>query len=472
MGNHDLTWPALTLLIGAVAWVIGTGLRRGSLLSPYSLILLILLSIFGVRPLLMPGALEHFDFYGHNIASGYRQASIIGFVGTACFIVGYVARQLLARRNPRQVQEEKRPLLPGINPGRAHTVAWALIGAWFVAMIALGGGTQFLAVLFAGRSEEANNPMAGVPAIVPALPVVACLMAATIRFKWERLRRYTRGQNLAYWLVAVMAVIPPSASGSRRFLIPSVVVMVVGALGTSWARKVRPVSLVAGFAGFLILAVIPFVRSAGSRTGRTDLVGAIGDYFETEGVRGVLNNFFLSYDTEMFNWVAYFAPRMGDTIPYGWGRGTIGEALTMPLPAALSPFERWADVLLTYAFGGGCASGVPCPVPSIIGVLYTDLAWVGLAFGMAGLGALCAGFEPALLRSSGSATAALLLCAGFAVLFARGSSLAQVWIAVQVFIAWWAVYQATSTLSGPPRISLRTGRQRVNPALPHDKVTL
>lgn len=470
MGNYDLTWPALTLLVGAVAWVVGTGLRRGSFLSPYSLILLILISIFGFRPLLMPSEPASYAFYGFNIANGYALATIIGFVGTTSFIMGYGVRRMTRSRNPRGDDSHA---FPRVTPRRATAAAWALLGAWLLIMIVVGGGPGFLTLLFAGRSETVNDVFSGVPAFVPALPVVACLLVATVRFQWERLRRYTRSQNLAYWVILIAAVVPPSALGTRRFLIPSVLIMIIGALGRSWNKKVRPSWVVAGVAGFLILAIVPFVRSAGSRVGsRTDLLGAMSVYFRDEGARGTLDNFFLSYDTEMFNWVAYFAPRMGERIPYGWGKGTFGEVLSSPLPAALTPFDRWNDVLLTYAFDSACSLKTVCPVPSIIGVLFTDLSWIGLVFGMAALGAACAGFEKSLLRSSGSATAALLLIAGFSVLFARGNSMAQVWIAVQVFVVWWAAYIALGTFAVPSKRSTGSARPYSRTARVRNEVPL
>lgn len=449
MGNYELTWPALTLLIGGVSWVVGTGLRRGTLLSPYSLIVLILISIFGFRPLLMPSESASFSFYGYNIANGYEIATIIGLIGTVSFVAGYSALRFTHRRTASLMIFSQR--IPNVTPRRAATAAWILLATWVLTMIVIGGGPSFLAVLFAGRSEAVNTVFSSVPAFVPALPVVACLMAATARFNWERLQRYTRSQNFAYWLVAAAAVVPPSALGTRRFLIPSVLIMIIGALGRSWNKKIRPAWFFAGVAAFLILAIVPFVRSAGSRVGgRTDLLGAMSVYFREEGARGTLDNFFLSYDTEMFNWVAYFAPRMGDKIPYGWGKGTFGEVLSSPLPASLSPFERWNDVLLQYAFDAPCSLETVCPVPSITGILFTDLSWVGLIFGMAALGALCSGYERRLFQASAVTTAALLLFAGFSVLFARGNSMAQAWIAVQVFVVWWVAHTAISVLTPAP----------------------
>lgn len=444
MNSTDMFWPTMTIFIGIVGWLIGTRVRRGSALSPYSLMLLILVSIFGVRPLLMPAEPESYDFYGYSISSGFQAAAFLGFLGTLMFVLGsmfwsYVLRQLHERKTsvPKPIVE-----LPTWMPRRATAIAWGLSGSWLLLMIVLGGGVGFISLLFAGRSADVISRLENVPAFVSALPVIGCLTVATVRFQYERTLKYTRGQSLAYWLVAVTAVVPPLALGTRRYLIPSILIAVIGALANNWHGKIKLTWIATGAAGFLALAIIPFVRSAGSRTalgGDSDLIGAMGLYFKEEGLRGTLNNFFLSYDTEMFNYVAYLSKTMGSSVPFGMGRGTIGELVAMPLPAAITPFQRWNDVLLTYAFGANCSYETACPVPSIVGVLYSDLALPGLILGMFAIGIMAARFETSMLISSGAKTSMLLLIAGFSVAFARGNSMAQVWIAVQCFIVWWVV---------------------------------
>lgn len=466
MTSDSVLWPTLTLILGAVAWFLGTGMRRGSMLSPFSQILLILISIFGFRPLLMSGEPESFIFYGYNIANGHALASLIGFVGLLGFTLGYsFQRVAVSKRAAVGTVEELQFEPPVMSPERAAVVAWSLLAIWMLAMMFVGGGPSFLILLFEGRSEAVNKVFAGVPAIVPALPVVGCLMAATVRFRWERAHLYTRSQNITYWVLAVVAVIPPSALGTRRFIIPSVLIMLLGALANTWNRKVRPGWLLGGAAAFLVLAVVPFVRSAGSRVGgETDLLGAMSVYFRDEGLRGTLSNFFLSYDTEMFNYIAFFAPRMGETIPYGMGRGTVGEIFAMPIPAAFSPFDRWNDVLLNYAFASHCSLETVCPVPSIIGVFYTDMSFPAVVAGMFILGITAANFERSILHSSGNLTALLLLVGGFSVLFARGNSMAQLWIAVQVFVLWWMACKVALALSfrrpAPQPTGTRTARVR------------
>lgn len=455
-------WPTLTILVGMLAWVFGTGFRQGPLVSPFSVSLLMLVSIFGVRPLLMLDT-GTYDFYGINISSGFADATVIGFVGVLSLVIGY-GFAVLIRHAPKSRQSGmpirvtdasgRRTLLVTPAPlesaaGAQATPAWvtspmlttgsagaalALLALWLFAMISLGGGLSYISLLFAGRSQLVGETFENVPALVPALPVIAALIVALTRFRFERIRHYTLPQSVLYWIVVALCIIPPSALGTRRFLVPSIVAALVGAAGSNWHRRIRLRWIAGASVAFIALAIFPFVRSAGSRTGDASLLGAMGEYFGEEGVRGVLNSFFLSYDTEMFNYVAYLAPRLGETIPFGLGRGTVGEALLAPVPSVLLPFETWSNQLLTGIFGGGCAV-VSCPVPSIIGTLYYDLAFPGLILGMLILGMLCAGFERRFLASTGVMTSLFLLMTGFTTVIVRGNPISQLWIAAQC----WAV---------------------------------
>lgn len=428
-------WPYLTILFSLVAWVLSTRLRFGSIVSPFSTVLLMLAAIYGVRPILMYEA-GSFDFYGINIENGVDAASFVGFVGIVALIAGYGFATIARRRRqpgslwatPSFAQSLSRK-----QPSASFIVALSFLFLWLLLMIVLGGGVGFLAVLFAGRSADAGAAFAGVPAVVLAIPVISALLIAAVRFRYERFAPYSLRQSVGYWIVGFLCIVPPSALGNRRFLIPSLIALIAGSLAARWSKRLTLKWVVLAAVGFLALAILPFVRSAGSRTGRTDLIGAMLDYFDAEGLSGVFESFFLSYDTEMFNYVAYLAPRLGESIPFGYGRGTVGELLLAPLPSNLLPFQTWSNELLRLTFGGSCGQ-VACPVPSVIGTLYYDLAFPGLVIGMLLIGMLCASFEGRLLRSDGWRVGLLLLLAGFAPVFARGNFISQLWIAGQCFV--------------------------------------
>lgn len=426
--------PWLTLCIGVVGIVAITGLRRGSLLSPASVTLVMLVAIFGVRPIMMVSR-DNYRFYGGtNILDGYAVAAYVGLVSVTAFLLGYLVSASGRNRTvvadaPARLVEVPRPL----NVGLAGRTSLGVLILWLALMILAGGGVSYLGVLFQGRGAGGEAALAGLPAIIPALPVVAALLVALARIETERIRPLTVREKCWYWLVLVLAVIPPTALGSRRFLLPSLLAALIAAMGTRWSKIVTLRMIVLAFASFLALSVIPFVRSSGSRTGSPGLLGAMRDYFGERGIGGTLENFFLSYDTEMFNYVAFLATRLGDSIEYGWGRGTIGEALVSVIPAGISPYPRWSNVILIEAFGGACGVSY-CPVPSASGVLFYDLGLAGVFVGMCLLGALSARFEANFIASNGSKLVILLTLASFTPQIIRGNSIAQLWIAIQIIV--------------------------------------
>lgn len=434
--------PLSTTILSIVALILVTGFRRGSALSPMSLALVMLGSIFGVRPLLMI-QLGSFDFYGTTIKSGFNASAAIGLSATIAICLGFAYGRLSERQvlgvNPTYAMPPLKDIAEEIVPSKSTSLntvaitAIAILLLWLLTMVAVGGGISFLTILFAGRSDAVEQRVANMPAIIPALPVVASLMLATSRIRINRVRPMRTAETLQYWAVMALCVIPPSALGNRRFLIPTLVAGLLGAATRTWNRRISLQMVLAGVAGFLVLAVFPFVRSAGSRTGKTDLLGAMSDYFGTYGVGQVVQDFFVSYDTEMFNYIAYLAPRLGSELPYGLGRGTLGEALLAPLPSSLSPWITWSNVLLDKAFGGGCAE-LYCPVPSVVGVLYYDLGTIGVLLGMLLIGLLFSTFERNYLRAEGNRLLLLVGFASFAPLIVRGNSISQLWILVQVVL--------------------------------------
>lgn len=315
----------------------------------------------------------------------------------------------------------------------AAVVSVSLLLLWLGLMATIGGGPAYLALLFAGRGAGAEASLAGVPAIVPALPVVAGIFVAIARINVVRGRALRRGENLLYWAVIVLTIIPPTALGSRRFLLPSVIAAILGAMSPNWYRRVPVKMAVLGAAGFLALTAIPFVRSSGSRAADRNFLEALADYFGDEGLSGSLKNFFLSYDTEMFSYIAYLAPRLGDQIPFGLGRGTAGEAFLTVVPSSLFGYERWSNVILIELFGGACGPSY-CPVPSVSGVLFYDFALPGVVIGMAALGFVFSRFERAFLSAAGFRLTVLLTLASFVPQVVRGNPVAQLWIAAQIVV--------------------------------------
>jgi hypothetical protein len=465
--NSMSLWPLLTVFVGSLSWVLATKGRRGSILSPFSTGLLLLVSIYGIRPLLMLNSGE-FNFYGIDIQNGFTQAAFLGFAAVLALGLGYFAGILRIRHkaSPPGTRSSERISRSRFDDrlvriGPAATAAVGLLLVWIAAMIVAGGGVGFLAVLFSGRSSAVGESIQGMPAIIPVLPVIAAMLMALVRIRRERVVTLKHTEAALYWIVCALAVIPPSALGTRRFIIPTVIAALIGMSYKKWGRRFSPAVVVAAMFAFIILAIFPFVRSAGSRTGDAGLIRSVITYFENNGLSGVLDGFFLSYDTEMFNYVSYLVPRLGNGLEFGYGRGTLGDALLAPLPAVLAPFPSWSDQLLTSAFGGTCATAL-CPVPSVVGVLYYDLAIPGVLIGMFLIGLACSRFESWFMRSEKSSVAIGLVIAGFAPLIIRGNSISQIWIAFQVAVVLILIYAVLKRFVRRPVMEIPTRRQGVS----------
>lgn len=397
-----------------------------------------------------------FDFYGINIVGGFNGATVVGLVSVLALILGYAFGKLSARPHFTEaaglrVSAEsayprvgERQILSNVSDDRENfhasliRIAFLYVILVFLVylgtLVVLGGGFGLILNSLGGRSAEVNEGSSNVPVLIPALPVAAAAALAVCRIVVARRRALRASEEVYYWSGFVLLVVPPAVLGNRRFLLPTAIALLLGAAYSQWNRKVGLRLGVGAGVGLLALMIFPFVRSAGSRTGRTDLVGAMLDYFQSSGLKGTLDGFFLSYDTEMFNYVSFLWAHLITDVPLGYGRGTFGDALLAPVPSALAPWPSWSNYLLQSTFGVGCAQGV-CPVPSLSGVLLYDLHLPGVILGFLILGAMCSKFEGVFLRASGVRLTSLLVFASFTPIIIRGNSVAILWIAVNVLVA-------------------------------------
>ena len=421
-------WSILSIIVGVVSLLRATAFRRGAMLSPYAIAVLLLVSIYGVRPLFMISRSDY-DFYGIDIISGFDASARIGFAAVVMLTLGYIGASIRvghSYRNGATLRTtSSRPTTgaardPGLYFALAALVA--LVGAWIIITAIKGGSLDFLAALYNGRSSSTTRALAGLPVAVSALPVAGAIVLCAARVTIDRRRTLSTWERTLFWLGILATTIPPLALGTRRFLLPCLLAAAITVVRPRAARRASPLMVIAVGVSLLLLAIVPFVRSAGSRQAGSNLVVSMARYFERQGVFGTLEPFFVSYDTEMFNYVAYVAPRLGDSIPYGWGRGTLGDLVLNPFPAALAPTDLWSDKLLTFMFGSGCATGV-CPVPSIAGVLTYDLGPFGLVAGMAILGWACRYYEPRLQEANGASLIFLLTLGAYTPVIVRGASM-------------------------------------------------
>ena len=409
------------LIFGLVVIILNTRGQRGAIFAPFNLTVFLLVSIFAVRPLYML-ADQDFYLYGLNAREGFTMASLLGSIALACIAFGYYFSGRRAGRGayPDEVADPKPKHRYSMY--RAAGLSLAMNGAWFVIIAGRGGGSQFIGTIFDGRNETTNAALIGLPAAVGALPTAGAIIVGFVRISMERERSLYVGERLAFWLVILASLVPPLALGGRRYLLPCLVAAAIAVTAKNYQRRVGLRHIGLGFVGFLFLAIVPFVRSTGSRGDSTNIAGAMADYFGREGLVGSLKPFFTSYDTEMFSYIALMVSRVGTTIPYGWGRGTIGDMLLNPLPASVSPYPLWSNQILINTYGTSCGQGV-CPVPSFVGVLYYDLGLVGVAFGSCFIGYACRRYPEWLAKSGDYRLLLIFGVAAFMPVLVRGNTI-------------------------------------------------
>ena len=435
-----LAW--VTILVGVVSLVAATRGRRGPLVSPFSTCMFVLVSVFGIRPVLM-AADDQFVFYGIDVRDGFDKATQIGLLAVVCLAGAYFTYGTRTVRSVDVVDAE-----PTLSIERSAKIGLVLTGLWLAAMAAAGGGVGFVTVLFTGRNAATRAAIEGLPNLISALPTAAAVLVSATRIETQRHRPLTRSETTWFWLTTAVTLLPPLALGTRRFLLPSVIAVALAICVPKWRQRVPLRTAALGVLSFLVLIAIPFVRSTGSRTGRTDVVGAIGDFFGREGLSGALNRYFLSYDTEMFGYVSLLSSRLGSQIRYGHGRWLFGDLALSPLPHGLVTklgTQLRSDEILTQTFGTSCLRGV-CPVPSLPGVLLSDFGVIGVGLGMIAVGFLCARFEREMPRSRGTRLLFLLTVGSFAPVLIRGNSPNLLWISMNVFLialAAWKIQERT-----------------------------
>jgi hypothetical protein len=269
-----------------------------------------------------------------------------------------------------------------------------------------------------------------------------------------------------------------SALGTRRFMIPAVLMPISAALIRRSAR-LRLWHLAIGFVGLLFVAIVPMVRSAGARLPGENLLTASFRYASERGIEGILEPIFASYDTEMLDYIALVSSRIhAGWLSFGLGRGTLLEFILRPVPASMLGQTPWSDKVLINLWGGtGC--GHPyCPVASVAGVTYFDGG-----FPLVIVGSFAFGFVVRWLatrwvynRHLGDFRATVVaIASSFALVAARTNTVHATWWCIYTLIIAGAIYGIFSARlndirrpRGVRRGSAQFRRTRPDPAIAVD----
>src|SRR4051794_30470786 len=335
------------------------------------------LSIFALRPLVAQS--ENYNFYGLDAYPGAGFALKAGTMGLVFFALGCLLgsrhRERTASVDLVQVDND------ALKRAGRRVLLVALVGASLtLAVLILFGGPKAVGdFLLHGRSSALNQLLANLPTFFSMIGFLGS--AAASAYLALRSRVSARLAQREVWLLAAavgVSFLLNVSTGSRRALIP---IVLVPLSVTFFVRKgaIPTRLLIFGGIAVLFFATLPFVRSEGARP-QSNVFSASATYASGGGISAIAKGFFLSYDTEMFNYVAFVGPRVGNSLPAGNGRATFGELLTFPLPESLLPNANYSDQMLTHLYGGGCGDPV-CPVPSAIGVFLMDFGLLGVALG-------------------------------------------------------------------------------------------
>lgn len=341
-----------------------------------------LVVLFGIRPIYMMTSGDYTYEQMYNMQGQFTSTLVLGLIASLAFVVGY---EIFVRR---PAVGDRRSVPSAVNIRTIYRYGMVLVSlgtALFIVHLALGGSVSasFRAVA-QGESAQTGDLFENSSEYLSAAPIlVACagiLLSATIR-------RPTFGQRLAVLFTTFLPVILFYLAGTRRFIIPAIVITLLVVYMQGGRRpRTRNVVLVVPVV-FLILATIPFARAQGAR----EQAGGADAIFRKSlsNPADISMKFIGSVDTAMLPALGVELDTLKRPADFYYGRATFGDLLLAPIPHVVIPGKpRTArNDLLTRTFGAPC-SRAGCPDFSIIGTFYQDGWYIGVVCGMVLLGAL------------------------------------------------------------------------------------
>jgi hypothetical protein len=457
-GSGSVQLISLVVGILTTTYVVGSTANRGlaRFLAPESIAIIMLFAIFSVRPLFSDRFSEQ-TFYGYvPSAAGERTALVAGIVCMVCFAAACffwsVRPARAAELETRVPEPEKRVVILSGKRVVAMSVAGAIVYGLMLVAIA---GTGTLAALSGGRS--ADVVIAGVPEVILLVPMTGSIVT-TLFIINRRHGTITRSEVMCCVAAVGVSLVLLSQLGNRRFLIPAALMPLMAML-VRRTMRIRGHHVALALVGFVFIAIVPMVRSAGARMPGENLLTASWRYLGERGISGVLTPVFASYDTEMLDYIALMSQKItADTgIGFGMGRGTLVEFLLRPLPSSITGVQ-YSDQLLTSIWGGGCGQPV-CPVASVAGVLYFEGGIVAVALGSFAFASVLRFLSNRMAYSSGLRELPLtcvIVASAFALIAARTNTIHSLWWVLYALVLVLVVYRFASRPVTPiPRIIAR-----------------
>lgn len=388
-GGHALDYGVAAAVIIISAYPIMVRVIRGTfdIFEPVVIACLTLGIAFGARPIAMI-LMSDYTFYGQvDLTPNISSTLWLVLGATTAFVVGYeVVSARPLRRQPLLPAAMNRDLL------RGYLVLLGVLGTllYFFYLLQTGSPLGTIRMNLQGRSKALYSLDTSSTAYLTNAPIL--LSCVSILYVITTRGRMSIWKRFGVALVILMPFTLDLSTGSRRFLIPTVVLPVL----VYYLRERRRPSLLQFVVivplAFLLLAGLPSFRTASARQQSGGLGSAIVQHVTSPA--GTAKKFLVGNDNEMFSALVSEVGVLKGPDDFSYGGATLGNMLLAPIPHIVFPGkpENENDRLLTKIFGAPCqAVGGVCPDFSIVGSFYHDGWWIAVVVGMTLLGAASAG---------------------------------------------------------------------------------
>ncbi|WP_372791309.1 hypothetical protein [Paraconexibacter sp.] len=342
--------------------------------------------LFGVRPLIQIASGDLTYHGSYDVSAKFPAAVALGLLGAVSFVISYEAYLAIAARRHGERHASRRLEFRSDLVVRTAAIAAGAGLALFLFHLqrteSIVGG---LRLMMQGRSQALTEATANSSEYLSSAPVLGACAAIAIASVSRSPTLRTRAA------IVVMASIPVLIFlliGNRRFIVPSIVIPIVVGFLVKGRRPRRSVVLPVAVAAFLLLAIIPYARSAGAREQAGGFLNIVT--YGLSNPEKPATAFMTGYDTEMVVALAMQVESLEATGHYSFGRATVGDLLLAPVPSALFPSKPQTarNELLIDVTGVPCQTTgqTSCPDFSVVGTFYQDWHILGVILGMGALG--------------------------------------------------------------------------------------
>lgn len=406
----------LTLIILALVMPIGLRLiqRKLDLFEPLVLANIALGVMFIARPLadLATGRTTHL---GYEIVSTFDQALVVVLVGIMAFQLGYHSPlvRLLAKRLPAPTQ---------FYPQRAALLAWLFVllgGALFGMFLAKGGGLGLLLFLLKGRATGDNAVFINSTGYF--YDGITMWMASALIFFALAIVVRRKAYYIFFLAMAFPLIIFYGSRGTRSVLLP--LVLAVPIFWYLWIAR-RPSARVLIAAAFIGLALIGWMREirTADMSARQDADTVLLEAFSSPLKQAweIINK----ADDEMFDSITNELLVVPEKTGYRPG-GVFIDVITRAVPRPLWPDKPLGmnNTLVNTLWPKHFAASRASAAFSVLGPLYLDSGYIGVALGMFLIGVVLAGVWKWYCYFSDNLNAILIYSLGlpFVVILMRGT---------------------------------------------------